>query len=67
MLTPVRRQAQYRYDRANYTLTEQPLNAALLGEAVSYYQTASELYQSKRYGELSAADFVRLLASPQQP
>jgi len=67
VLTPVRRQAQYRYDRVNYGLTEQPLNAALLGEAVSYYQTASELYQSQRYSELSAADFVRLLASPKQP
>jgi phosphoglycerol transferase MdoB-like AlkP superfamily enzyme len=65
VLTPVRRQAQYRYDRVNYGLTEQPLNAALLGEAVSYYQTASELYQNQRYRELSAADFVRLLAAPQ--
>jgi phosphoglycerol transferase MdoB-like AlkP superfamily enzyme len=67
VLTPVRRQAQYRYDRASYALTQQPLSAAFQNEAVSYYQTASELYQNQRYRELSAADFVRLLSTPVHP
>ena len=67
VLTPVRRQAQYRYNRANFGLVEQPLNPAFQAEAVSYFQTASELYQNQQYRELSAADFTRLLAAPATP
>jgi len=67
VLTPVRHQAQYRYNRTNHTLTPQPLNPAFQAEAVSYYQTASELYQKQRYRELSAEEFTRLLAAPAAP
>ncbi len=67
VLTPVRRQTQYRYNRTNFGLAEQPLNPAFQAEAVSYYQTASDLYKNQRYRELSAADFTRLLAAPATP
>ena len=67
VLTPVRRQAQYTYNRTSYALTEQPLNPAFQAEAISYYQAASELYQKQLYRELSAEEFVRLLAAPAKP
>jgi len=67
VLNPVRRQIQYRYDRTTFGLTDQPLNPAFLTEAVSYYQTASELYQKQCYRELDAEEFQRLLATPDQP
>ena len=67
VLTPVRRQTQYRYNRTNFGLAEQPLNPAFQAEAVSYYQTASDLYKNQRYRKLSAADFTRLLAAPATP
>ena len=67
VLKPVRQQTQYRYNPANYALTEQPINPAFQAEAVSYYQTASELYQEQRYRELTAAEIQRALAVPAKP
>jgi phosphoglycerol transferase MdoB-like AlkP superfamily enzyme len=67
VLAPVRRQTQYLYNRVSFALTPRPLNAAFLAETVSYYQTASELYQKQRYRELSAEEFSRLLAAPAKP
>jgi phosphoglycerol transferase MdoB-like AlkP superfamily enzyme len=64
VLTPVRRQNQYRYDRTSYALTEQPLNPAFAGEAVSYYQAASYLFQQQLYRELSAEEWARLIGKP---
>ena len=67
VLKPVRQQTQYRYNRANDALTEEPLDPAFQAEAVSYYQTASYLYLNQLYHELSAEEFSRLLAAPTQP
>jgi phosphoglycerol transferase MdoB-like AlkP superfamily enzyme len=67
VLTPIRQSNQYRYNRANYGLAEQPLNPAFAGEAVSYYQTASYLFQQQLYRELGADEFARLLAAPARP
>lgn len=53
VLNPVRRQTQYRYDRASFGLTAQPLNPALLAQAVGYYQTASYLYEHRLYRALT--------------
>jgi phosphoglycerol transferase MdoB-like AlkP superfamily enzyme len=67
VLTPVRHQAQYLYNRANFGLTPQPLDPAFQAEAVSYYQTASHLFQNQLYRELGAEEFQRLLAAPAKP
>jgi phosphoglycerol transferase MdoB-like AlkP superfamily enzyme len=67
VLTPVRREAQYRYNRTSYALSPQPLNPALQAEAISYYQTASYLFQRQLYRELSAEEFQRQLAVPARP
>jgi len=67
VLTPVRRQAQYRYNRADFSLAPQPMDPAFRAEAISYYQTASQLFQQQRYNELSADEFARLLATPAKP
>ncbi len=67
VLKPVRQQTQYRYNRSNYALIEQRLNPLFQAEAVSYYQTASDLYQKQRYRELTAEEGERLLAPPAKP
>lgn len=67
VLTPVRRQTQYRYDRTNFGLAEQPVNPAFQAEAASYYQTASYLYQNQLYRELTTEEFQRQLAAPARP
>ncbi len=64
VLTPVRRQNQYSYNRTSFALTEQPLKQAFANEAVSYYQTASHLFQQQLYRELSPGDFARYLETP---
>lgn len=66
VLTPVRRQNQYLYNRTSFALTEQPLNQAFANEAVSYYQTASYLFQQQLYRELSPGEFARYL-EPKSP
>ena len=67
VLKPVRQQSQYRFNRTSYALTEQPVNAAFQAEAVSYYQTASDLYQQQLYRELTTEDFRGVPAVPGQP
>lgn len=67
VLTPIRQANQYRYNRANHGLAEQPLNPAFAAGAISYYQTASYLFQQQLYRELSADEFARLLATPARP
>ena len=67
VLTPVRQQNQYRYNRSSYTLTDQPVDPAFRGEAISYYQAASYLFQQQLYRELGAEEFARLLAPPAKP
>ena len=67
VLNPVRRQTQYRYNRANFSLTEQPVNPALLAETVSYYQAASYLYEHNLYRALSADDFARAMQPAATP
>ena len=67
VLTPVRRQNQYRYNRMTYALTDQPVDPAFATEAVSYYQTASWLFQQQRYREIQTDEFARLLAPPAKP
>jgi phosphoglycerol transferase MdoB-like AlkP superfamily enzyme len=64
VLTPVRHQSQYLYHRTSFALTEQPLNQDFANEAVSYYQTASHLFQQQLYRELSPGDFARHLETP---
>jgi phosphoglycerol transferase MdoB-like AlkP superfamily enzyme len=64
VLSPVRREAQYHYNRADYSLAPRPMDPALRAEAISYYQTASQLFQQQRYSELSADEYTRLLATP---
>ncbi len=53
VLNPVRRQTQYRYNRTNFSLLEQPLNQTMLAETVSFYQTASYLYAHDLYRSLT--------------
>ena len=48
----------------SFALTEQPLKQAFANEAVSYYQTASHLFQQQLYRELSPGDFARYLETP---
>lgn len=67
VLTPVRQQNQYLYNRTNYTLADRPLDAAFAAEAISYYQTASQLFRQQLYRELAADEFARLLAAPAPP
>lgn len=67
VLTPVRRQNQYLYNRTSYALTDEPLDPAFAAEAVSYYQTASYLFQQQLYREFGKDEFARLLAPPAQP
>ena len=67
VLKPVRQQTQYRYNRTTYALTEKPIDPVFQAEAVSYYQTASDLYQQQRYRELTAEEIQRALASPASP
>lgn len=67
VLTPVRRQKQYFYNRASHALTERPLDPEFLAEAISSFQSASDLYRSQRYRELSPTEFQRLLARPAAP
>ena len=64
VLNPVRRQTQYRYNRTSFGLTEQPVNPALLAETVSYYQTASYLYEHNLYRALRADEFARAMQRP---
>jgi len=67
VLSPVRRQKQYLFDRATYALNEETLDPAFAAEAVSYYQTASFLYQGRQYREPSADEMKTLLALPANP
>ena len=67
VLKPVRQQTQYAYNRVSFALTEQPLHAAFQAEAISYYQTASELFQNEHYREISGEETKRLLAAPAGP
>ncbi len=67
VLKPVRQQAQYAYNRVSFALTEQSLNPAFHAEAISYYQTASELFQNERYREISGEETKRLFAVPAGP
>ena len=64
VLNPVRRQTQYRYNRTNFRLTEQPVNPLLLTETVSWYQVASYLYEHNLYRALSADEFARVMQLP---
>lgn len=59
VLNPVRRQTLYRYNRNNFSLTVQPMDKAFLNDTVSYYQTASYLYEHNLYRALSAEEFSR--------
>jgi len=67
VLKPVRQQAQYRYSRSTSALAERALDPLFQAEAVSYYQTASELYQKQLYGELTPEESVRVLGSATKP
>ena len=64
VLKPVRQQTQYRYNPANYSLTEQPLDPVFKAEGISYYQAASDLFQKQLYREVTAEESQRLLAAP---
>lgn len=64
VLKPVRQQSQYRYSSANYSLSEQPLDPAFKAEGISYYQTASDLFQKQLYREVTAEESQRLLVTP---
>ncbi|HVT72459.1 MAG TPA: LTA synthase family protein [Lacunisphaera sp.] len=64
VLSPVRKQAQYRYDRQTDALAPQPLDPAFQAEAISYYEAASRMFQEQRYRELTAAESARLMAKP---
>ena len=70
VLSPVRRQSQYRYNgaKANHSLTEQPLNQEMVAETISYYQTASYLYEHNLYRAVTADEATKLApAAPPQP
>jgi phosphoglycerol transferase MdoB-like AlkP superfamily enzyme len=57
VLNPVRRQTQYRYQGPpSFALVEQPLNQAMLAETVSFYQTASYLYEHNLYRALTSEE-----------
>ena len=62
VLKPVRQQAQYLYDRKTFSLKDEPLEQTLIEQAISYYQTASYVYQNRIYRELSAEEFAKLSA-----
>ena len=67
MLKPVKQQSQYKYNRSTYALTEQPVDPEFRAEAISYYQTASDLYQKQLYRELTPEEFQRVMATPPKP
>ena len=62
VLKPVRQQAQYLYDRKTFALKDEPPEQTLVEQAISYYQTASYVYQNRIYRELSAEEFAKLSA-----
>ncbi len=64
VLNPVRRETQYRYNRADFSLTEQPLDHDFLTMVVGYYQAASHLYEHNRYRALSPDEFTRAMQPP---
>lgn len=54
VLSPVRRQTHYRYKGPpSFALSEQPMNEEMLAETISYYQTASYLYEHNLYRALT--------------
>jgi len=67
VLKPVRQQSQYLYNPTTYSLTEQPVNPDFRAEAISYYQSASDLYQKQLYREVTPEESQRLLATPPKP
>jgi len=67
VLNPVRRETQYRYNRANFGLAEQPLDHDFLAMAVGYYQAANHLYENNRYRALSAEEYARAMQLPAAP
>ncbi|MBI3885210.1 MAG: sulfatase-like hydrolase/transferase [Opitutae bacterium] len=62
VLKPVKQQAQYLYDKASFAMREEPVDPALLELAISYYQTASYLYQHRLYRALTPEEFAKLSA-----
>ena len=67
LLQPVRKHAQYRYERKSFSLTPTPEEPDLREEAVSYYQTANHLCEEQGYREIGAEESQRLLAAPVKP
>ncbi|HVZ66471.1 MAG TPA: LTA synthase family protein [Lacunisphaera sp.] len=67
VLSPVRKQAQYRYDRQSYALAPQPLDPAFQAEAISYYEAASRMFEEQRYRELTADEAAKLMTAAAKP
>lgn len=54
VVMPVRAAAEYTYDATTFALTRRP--AEFTPETIAYYQTASYLYRTRRYRELSSEE-----------
>jgi len=59
VLRPLNGHSNYRYDEATHLLTAGLVDEALCQETISYYQTASYLYQNRGYTALSAPERAR--------
>ncbi len=60
MLKPVRRQMQFGFPRSTFALAPKAPDPAFSAEAISYYQTASDLFQRQQYTEVGADEARRL-------
>ena len=65
VLSPLRGNREYAYDHATFNLTPRPATPAYTQENIAYYQTASELFRTRRYRAVSADDQRRLAAVAQ--
>lgn len=65
VLKPVRGYNTYTYDEDSFELTARPKEKGERSEAISYYQTASYLYQHGGYREVSVTDQAVFTAQAQ--
>ncbi len=62
VLKPVKQQSQYLYNKDTFAMRDEPLEQPLFELAVSYYQTASYLYQHRLYEALKPEELAKFSA-----
>ncbi|MBI3131131.1 MAG: sulfatase-like hydrolase/transferase [Acidobacteria bacterium] len=67
VLKPVRQQMQFGFQRSTFALAPKPLDPAFSAEIISYYQSASDLFQRQQYNEVSAEEARRLFEAAGEP